>query len=499
MLTKLFSAEQIRHIDAETIRRQGIKSHELMERAGFALFKAMLPYWQPDRRVVVLAGPGNNGGDGLVIARLLHERDYPVAVRIVRFTNKMSPDFALNLSRLEATGVEVRDFDGRLPEADLYVDALFGTGLNRPAAGIATQAIEALNGSDKPVLSIDIPSGLYADRLNGPDDPVVKPARVYTVQFPKISFFYAENAVFVPVFQTVDIGLDAHVMAQTASDVYMISGWRDWMPARAANAAKWDFGHAVLVGGSRGKVGSIRFAAKAALRIGAGWVTAHVPADLVNILQTADPEIMVTAGKTPGFLTDFPVPEGRNAYGIGPGLGTDGQTAAALASFLEKADRPVVIDADGLNILAQNPEMLELLPAGSILTPHAGEWERLAGPWEHTPEKWEQAREFAGKYGIVLVLKGRYTVVTDGREIRINPSGNAALAKAGSGDVLTGMITGLLAQGVAPLDAASAAVYMHGQIADEWVRGQNDFALTPQDLIKGLAFVGKSLLCNVRV
>ena len=499
MLTKLFTAGQIRQIDAETIRRQGLESHQLMERAGFALFKAMLPYWQPEKRVLVLAGPGNNGGDGLVIARLLHERDYPVAVRVVRYTERESPDFALNMARLRELGVESGDFDGTLPAADVYVDALFGTGLNRPATGVSAGAIAALNASGKPVLSVDIPSGLYADRLNTPEDPVVEATWVYTIQFPKISFFYAENLRYVPAYQTVDIGLDVGAMDKMASDTYLISGWRDWMPARPANAAKWDFGHAVLVGGSRGKAGSIRFAAKAALRIGAGWVTAHVPEGLVDILQTADPEIMVASGRESGFLVEFPWPDPRNAYGIGPGLGTDEKTAEAMKSFLAKAEKPVVVDADGLNIMAQHPRMLEMLPAGSILTPHAGEWERLAGSWENTPGKWEKARVFAQKHNIVLVLKGHYTVVTDGRQIRINPTGNAALAKAGSGDVLTGMITGLLAQGVPPVDAASAAVNMHGQVADEWVRSQNVFALTPQDLIKGLAYVGKGLLCNVRV
>jgi len=480
---KIFSAAQIKEIDRLTIEKQGIASWQLMERAVDNLLPRIMDHVSVEEKITIMAGVGNNGGDGLALARKLKERGYEVEVLIVPFSRRKSEDFLLNLQRLEVTGVPYANFKGYVPyDTDVVVDAVFGVGLNRPAKGVAAEAIKAVNEGNFRRFSVDMPSGLYADTLNAPDDPVVKADKVFTFQFPKYSFFFSENEAFVPRFEIIDIGLDEDAIAAMPADKYYLIGI-DPLPPRRRFAAKWDFGHAVIVGGSLGKSGAVCFSAQAAMRTGAGWTTVHVPEELCVVLQTRCPEIMCVPAEGKEKVRKITLNPSKHTFALGPGLGTAEEAARAMEIFLQQIDKPLVVDADGLNILAANPEIMQHLPANSILTPHSREFARLAGTWASSPEKFRKAKDFAALHQVVLVLKGAYTLITDGTEMIFNSTGNPALAKAGTGDVLTGMITGFLAQKLPPLPAAAGAVYLHGLAADRWVEKYAEQSLTPVDLM----------------
>ena len=489
MESKLFTAEQIKEIDRLTIEKQGISSLDLMERAVQNLLPGIINHLKPFQYVTIVAGVGNNGGDGLALARMLYERNFPVKVVVVPFSTKHTPEFAANLERIEDLGIEVSFDPLEAPLQGTLVDAIFGVGLNRPVKGVAARTIERINASGLNVLSIDIPSGLYADRNNEPGDIIVRATEVFTFQFPKISFFFDENIAYVPHWQTVDIGLDEEVIRQMPTQWYFLKSSDKIFYRRPPEADKTYFGHAVLMGGSALKSGAIRFAAQAAYRMGPGWTSAYVPRATATALRIATPEIMLRIDQAEDHLLHFPPPKAHEAYGVGPGMGTAEETCNALADWLARQSKPVVIDADALNCLARHPEALKKLPPQSILTPHRREWERLGGKQATTFERIQAAKKFSARYGVILVLKAHYTAIIDGQNVYFNTTGNPALAKAGTGDVLTGIITGLLAQGHPPLRAAQAGAFIHGLLADRWVKDHADFALTPMDLINQIALL----------
>jgi len=481
---KIFSAPQIKEIDRLTIENQGITSLMLMERAVENLLPYVTDHLSTEHLVDIYAGVGNNGGDGLVLARKLSERGYNVRVWIVPFSSKQSHDFQVNFQRLKDAGVPVREYEGYLAsDADVLIDAIFGVGLNRPAEGIAAEVIRQINDSGLPVYSIDMPSGLYADRPNDPSDPIVKATKVFTFQFPKLSFFFEENFIYVPEFEIVDIGLDRKVIQDMPTPYYYLLSF-DPLPPRNRYTAKWDYGHAVIVGGSKGKAGAVCLAAKAAYRSGAGWTSVYVPENLCDIYQTGCPEIMCIPGKGKDMLEDISLSSERYAFGIGPGMGVNNTVANALTAFLKNLESAAVFDADALRILAENPRLLKDLPGQSVLTPHKFEFQRLVGEWNYSLEKIQKAGDMALQHNLILVLKGPYTMTTDGKEFYFNSSGNAALAKAGSGDILTGIITAFLAQKLPPLEAALRGVYVHGLAADKWVEENSTYTLTPQDMLR---------------
>ena len=480
---KIFLAQQIKEIDRLTIKNQGISSLQLMERAVDNLMPYIKEKISMEEKIHVFSGVGNNGGDGLVLARKLIERGYDVSIYVVPFSSRHSEDFEINYQQLVEAGIRVHTFKSKVHEkADVIVDAIFGVGLNRPAKGIAAKAIEHINRSGARVYAIDMPSGLFADKLNSPADPIVEAQEVFTFQFPKLSFFFSENEKYVPRFEIVDIGLDEDVIAATETPYFYLTDVSP-LPPRRRFSAKWDYGHAVIIGGSEGKAGSVCLAAQAAFRMGAGWTSVYVPAGLCAIYQTGCPEIMCMAGNEGKYLSKIELPSDKYTAGIGPGMGTAPKTIEAFARFITQWKKPVVIDADGLNILALNKKLLSKLPEKSVLTPHIYEFMRLDDGWENSAQLIRKAMQFAAEHHIILVVKRAYTLITNGKELMFNASGNPALAKAGSGDVLTGMLTGLLAQGIAPYEAAAKAVYWHGKAADIWVERYAETSLSPLDLI----------------
>ncbi len=494
MFQKLFKANQIKQIDQQTILRQNISSWELMERAATRLFEHIFPHLNATQEIYIFCGQGNNGGDALVLARLFLAKAIKVKCYEVSLGANEAPDFALNKEKFRQLNGQIEFFNTEIiPEIksnDLIIDGIFGTGLSRPANGMSKKAIEFINNSGARVISIDLPSGLYADKSNHQDDAIVKADVIYTFQFPKISFFYPENALYVPQYKVVDIGLDTDVIDNLPTNYYLLTEHiKDIIKQRPVQAHKNTFGHALLAGGSYGMYGSVILASKAALRIGAGLVTNLIPQNAYSISQTYVPEVMTLADQPSEYLTKIKIPDKINAVGIGMGMGQHPETQKALKKFLKKWDKALLLDADALNILSLHPQWLKYLPNQSIITPHPGEFQRLAGSWNNDTNKLEKLKNLANKFKLIAILKGAYTTISDGKNFYINPIANPALATAGSGDVLSGIITGLLAQNYSPLKAALLGVYLHGVTAESYTKKYNSYSMIASDIIKELKYL----------
>jgi hydroxyethylthiazole kinase-like uncharacterized protein yjeF len=473
---KILTSEQIRTIDAETISREGIPSLELMKRAATAFYYFFTgKYTDRNTSVAIFAGVGNNGGDALVVARLLHKSGYPVKAYMVEFSDRYTEDCAHNVRRVKAEKIAYRKIVGEedipdLATVDVVIDGIFGTGLSREVGGVAAGVIARINESGKPVISIDVPSGLFPDRKT---EFAVKAADTVTFQIPKLALYLPGNACFTGNVQIVPIGLNEEMIAAAETGIFLTEREeiRRMLKPLFKFTHKGAQGHALIVGGSLGKCGSVFLASKAALKTGCGLVTAYLPKCGTAPLQSYFPEAMAVEDKGTEHITSIEYDLKPDAAGIGMGMGLHEETGQALHRFLRKNDVPLVIDADGLNILSRHNDWLSLLPAGTILTPHPKELQRLIGEWCDDYDKIEKTKQFAQKYGVIVVVKGAYSLIIDGKEMYVNSSGTPALATAGSGDVLTGMIASLLAQGYTPIEAARAGVFLHGTTAD--VTGQN--------------------------
>ena len=472
---KIFSATQLKEADQITLEKQGISSLELMERA------ATLVYEEIDRRlqgahipVKIFCGIGNNGGDGLVVGRLLLEQGYDVSFYIVNYSDHRSKDFLANYDRVKNQTTKwpallrsEEDFP-EIKKGDFVVDAIFGVGLNRPLVPWVANLVKHINASEAFVLAIDLPSGLMADQPTEDQEAIIKAGYTITFQSPKMSFFLPETAAFIGELQIMDIGLDREYLIDTPTKAQLIGKEEAKMLYRPRNkfSHKGTYGHALMVGGSYGKMGSICLAATAALKSGAGMVTVFIPSCGYETLQTALPEAMVLTDTNEKMLTEIDHKMDPSVIGFGVGVGTGGKTVQAFADLLRKTEKPMVIDADGLNILSGNKELLKSIPEASILTPHPKELERLIGKWSNDFEKIQKARDLANEYRLILVLKDAYTITLTADDLYINTSGNPGMATAGSGDVLTGILTSLVAQGYNPLTAAVFGVYLHGRSGD---------------------------------
>ena len=469
----ILSPQQTANADKATIKNKGITAVDLMETAATKCFQWLHNKLQgKNNNIHIFCGIGNNGGDGLVMARLLHQHNYKVNCYIVNFSDKQTEEFSVNYKRLIEIGLKPIDINNEndFPEIDcndIVVDAIFGNGLSRNPEGFTKKLIQYLNNKKVFVLAIDIPSGLFADKPVTDSDSVIKSSHILTFQTPKMAFLLPENKDFVNTWEVIDIGLDQNYMESlkpktrftTLSDIAPLYITRN----------KWDhkgtFGHSLIIGGSFGKMGAVTLASKAALKIGSGLVSAYIPKCGYPILQVSVPEVMVEVD-TDDELTYFNFKTNPTVIGIGPGMGTAEKTAQGFENFIKENKLPLVVDADGINLLSKNQLLLNYLPKNTVLTPHPKELERLIGAWKNDYDKLEKVSEFSKKHELILVIKGAYTVVVNGDELYFNSTGNPALATAGSGDVLTGMITGLIAQSYTPLNAAILGVYLHGKTAD---------------------------------
>ncbi len=478
---KILSAKQIQHLDACTIKQEPVSSLALMERAAEALCTAIVSDFGTNNRFIIFCGPGNNGGDGFALARLLKDTGAKVQVfEVKKDSQKLSKDANVNKTRylIHDGKHEVLDEHATLnfsfdPEA-ILVDALFGSGLNRMVEGHFAQVTQLLNKLPNTHIAIDIPSGLFADdNAKNKLEVVCKADITYTLQTPKFSFFHRETAPLVGVIHVLPIGLDSETMETLESNFYQFERTlaQNIYTPRSAFSYKNTFGHALLLAGTKNTMGAAFLSAKACMRAGVGLLTVNLPKGGAAGLNLVLPEAMLVEDKNEQHLTELPNTASFQAIGFGMGLGQSTQIKQLLKRLLKAVQVPLLLDADALNLLANSPSLLKKLPAQTILTPHIGEFKRLLKIDSLGYDYLEKAAAFAKKYGIILVLKDTITTVfsTDGKAYFIN-EGSAALATSGSGDVLSGVITALLANGYKPLDAACLGVYIHakaGKLAGE--------------------------------
>lgn len=493
---KIFSVDKIKEADEYTIQNEPIADIDLMERAAKQLFKWIEHRVDPSHRIFVFAGLGNNGGDGLALSRMLTEAGYEVFVYVVKYSDKSSDSFSINFNRFKTAApehlveIESEKAFPEIGEEDLIVDAIFGSGLTRPVKGIAAAIIRRINASPAVTLAIDIPSGLYADKcsLNAGGE-LIHADYTLSFQLPKFAFLLPENESFVGEWHILDIGLHPEFIQKTqVENFYLLKqDIRPLIKKRGRFSHKGTYGHALLVAGSYGKMGAAILSAKACLRSGVGLLHVHIPKAGYTILQTALPEAMLSIDRYDNYFSEIPDLAPFNAIGIGPGLGMEHQSQMAMKLLIQNYRNPMVIDADGLNILAQNKTWLSFLPPNSILTPHPKEFERLAGKWTNDFDKIEKQKAFAIRFKIIVVLKGAHTTIClPNGHCYFNSTGNPGMATAGSGDVLTGIITGLLAQHYAPEHAALLGVYLHGLAGDLAVRKTGLEALLAMDIVNSI-------------
>lgn len=465
---KILSARQQQRLDQATMDREPISSSDLMERAAKRCTGQILNYIEKDDRVGIVCGSGNNGGDGLVIARLLDEKGFDVSVYYVALSENGSDEFEQNRSRLKQTEVKWLEINSENDQVfkkenpDVFIDAIFGTGLSRPAEGLAKETINWINDNDQPVISVDVPSGLYCDQKNEDNDTVVHATLTFTFHAPKLSFFYPEQGKYVGEFLIIDIGLDAEASHSLSSCYEMITSDEliEMRNIRSRFSHKGTYGHVAIVAGSGKTMGAALLANEGALRVGTGLTTAFVPSTANQAFNVRLPVVMLE--NTGSEYCETILLREALTYGVGPGLGKNVKTKEALHTFLQNAKRPIVLDADALNIIAE-AEWYDLIPQNSILTPHPKEFERLCSTFKNSYERTDLQIAFAKKHKVYVVLKDAYTAIAcpDGT-VYFNPFGSAGMATGGAGDVLTGMITGLLAQGYSPKHSAIFGVGLHG-------------------------------------
>ncbi|TRX71979.1 NAD(P)H-hydrate dehydratase [Carboxylicivirga sp. M1479] len=492
---KIFPVSQISSIDQYTIEHEPIDSIDLMERASQGFYDCFIDLY-PHGDVSILVGPGNNGGDALAVARMLYLSGRNVIAYVMSNEDKLSRDAQINLVRLRESGCSIimpnstKDFMS-VEEKCVIIDGLFGSGLNRPIEGFYKEVIQYVNSIDVPVVSIDLPSGLFGEDNRANDlSAIVMADHTISFQFPKLAFLLAENEHFVGAWQVVDIGLHPAIIHETKSD-YCFSErllLKRLLKSRSTFTHKGDCGHALLLAGSVGKMGAAILSSKACLKSGVGLLTTHVPRMGYNVIQITTPESMVSIDRSEILISEFPDLHNFSAIGIGPGIGTKPNTQSALRDLLESLNgKPIVLDADALNILALDESLWSLLPNNAVLTPHPGEFDRLAGSSLSSYERLRKAKRLAVDLGVTIVLKGAFTAVIDNNgHCYFNPTGNSGMATAGSGDVLTGIILAFLTQGYSAIEAARLAVYLHGSSADIALQESSEEAIVASEIVENL-------------
>jgi len=501
---KILTSKQIKELDAYTIEHEPIKSIDLMERAAMRIVEAIVSRWDQMTPVVVFAGHGNNGGDGLATARLLALKGYDVQVFLFNISGNLSADCAENRQRLidckrVTKFLEVtREFDPpQIAPGTLIVDSLFGAGLSKPLAGGFAALVKYINSLEADVVSIDVPSGLMTeDNSFNVRANIIRATLTLTLQQPKLSFFFAENQTYLGEVQVLDIGISPEGLA-SAKAVYSTIE-RDEISSRLLRrdrfAHKGSMGHALLIAGSYGMAGAAVLAARATLRAGAGKLTVRVPRRNVQIMQVAVPEAVLSVANEETMYSEAVPTDMYHAVAIGPGLGQSEATSVALISQLRRVQCPIVLDADAINILAVRRAWLQQLPKGTILTPHVGEFDRLESASTESYERLSKARDLAERLESYVVLKGHNTAICypDGH-VDFCLTGNPGMATAGSGDVLTGILLGLLARGYDRETALRIGVYLHGMAGDIAAERVGEESLIASDIIDSLPAAFKTI------
>jgi ADP-dependent NAD(P)H-hydrate dehydratase / NAD(P)H-hydrate epimerase len=498
---KLFTCKQIAGIDHQTMQLEPISSIDLMERASFKIADWLIHHIDRNRKVYFFAGPGNNGGDALAVARMLAWSNLNCTVYLANFGREIKGDPAINWQRLEEQNkvilkkIDSEDSIPEIPTDAIVIDGLFGSGLNKPLDGLAKKIVEQINQSGATIISIDIPSGLFGEDNSGNDlSTIIKADNTLTFQFPKLSFLFPENCEFVGYWTVLPIGLHPDVIEQTETKYHFLTKEliSEKIKKRGKFSHKGTYGHALLIAGSYGKMGASVLASHACLRSGVGLLTSHVPQLGNEIIQNSVPEAMTSIDSSETVFSEVPDLSPYSAIGIGPGLDKKQETQQALKILLQAKPNKLVIDADALNILSENQDWYSLLPENTILTPHPKEFERLAGATFNSFERLQKQSQFSEKYKVIIICKGAHSCITlpYGR-VFFNSTGNPGMSTGGSGDVLTGIILGLLAQSYSPEDATLIGVYLHGLAGDLATGEFGEYSLIAGDII---AHLGKAFL-----
>ena len=502
---KIFTGAQIHELDTYTIEHEPIRSIDLMERAATALTRAISEKWTNQTPIVVFAGPGNNGGDSLAVARMLAEKGYRVAVYLFNIHKQLSEDCAINRQRI-IDNKHIKNFNEiienfeppALTAETLVIDGLFGSGLNKPLAGGFASLVKYINQSAAKVVSIDMPSGLMCeDNTCNIRTNIINADLTLTLQQKKLSMLLADNQQFIGDLRVLDIRLSPEYITKTDTQYTLITekDIRPRMLHRSDFANKGTMGNALLIAGSYGMAGAAVLAARACLRSGVGKVTVNVPKRNYDIMQISVPEAVLQIDHEETYFSEPVDNEDFDAIGIGPGIGMNENTAIAMITQLHRARCPIVVDADALNILANHRAWIQQLPKGIILTPHPKEFDRIAGNIsKDCYERLVKAQEMAEHLGIYIILKDHYTALClPDKHVCFNSTGNAGMATAGSGDVLTGIITALLARGYNTKDAAIVGMYLHGLAGDIAAKDTGKESLIASDIIDYLPQAFKRL------
>lgn len=493
-MQNLLTSNQIRDADAHIISTKTISSIELMEAASLA-FVEEFKKEVSDKKIPIsiYCGTGNNGGDGLAVARILETDSYEnITVKIIRFSNKSTPDFNTNLDRLKLTGVAINElYDISLiseEKSDILIDAILGSGLNKPITGELKDLIDQLNSFGKKIISIDVPSGFPAEGIIPSNATFIKASLVISFQRPKINFIFPESGVAIQRFTVIPIGLD-ELHIESLSSYWKLLEERDIcqiLKPRKRFSHKGTYGHALIIAGSKKTMGAALLCVDACLHSGAGLTSACIPESGMTALNISSPEVMalVRANNIPSSTFTK-----HTAVAIGPGLGADAESIEFLQKLFDSYRSPIVLDADALNMLAKKPDFLKQVPPLSILTPHMKEFDRMFGEHSSWWQRVETARKKSAEFNIIILLKNQYSfiVLPDGN-VLINTTGNPAMAVGGMGDVLTGMIVSFLAQGYRPEEAAMISCFLHGKAGDE-LRDEGMNSIPPRKLVERLPYI----------
>ncbi|TXF79161.1 NAD(P)H-hydrate dehydratase [Chryseobacterium sp.] len=500
---KIFSAAQIKRADLYTVENEPVSSLGLMERAAESCVRFLTAKFKENHTFSVFCGNGNNGGDGFAIARLLYQKGSDVNVFVDENNPHFTPDAKWNFDRIkEMFGISVVDFmedeTFDFSANTVIIDALFGTGLNRKLEGKIGELVVQLNKLSFPKISVDIPSGLLADIVPAEDSIIFKTDHTLSFQFWKKAFLHPESGIFCGKIHVLDIGLSPEFINKEPTHNFVIDEGliHQIFKFRDDFSHKGTYGKTAIVAGSLGKMGAAVLATQSAMKSGSGITFTLAPKCGYEILQTTCPEAMYLFGGE-NYISHFEI-DSDSTMGIGPGLGSDPETEHTFLDFLKNFRKPLVLDADALNILSKNQDNIKLIPQHSVITPHPKEFERLFGKTENSFDRLDLALKKSKEFGIFIVLKDHHTqIITPEGEVYYNITGNSGMAKGGSGDVLLGIITSLLAQYYSPLNAAIFGIWLHGKAGDFAAEKHSKEAMLPSDLIHELETVFK--LLNERV
>ncbi len=504
---KIFSTDQIREIERYTIEEEHVSSLELIERVAEAAACEIISRWRPNKRIAIFAGHGNNGADALAIGRMLLEQGYHPEIFLFNIGGnrlnadcKAARDRLLELGEIDYTEVKGNFTLPNISRNYLVIDGLFGSGLKEPLSGGFVALVRYINESGATVVSIDVPSGLFGDWNDGViNRNIIHADLTLSVQFPKLAFFVSDNADMVGEWKVLDIELSADAIRNTATDYYLVekADVKRILKRRKPFSSKSDYGSTMIIAGSYGMMGAAVLAAKGALRSGVGKVSVHSARCGYNILQCSVPEALYEADKHDIVVTNMLMQHQYSSIAIGPGIGVNEQTINALEAFLKTASSPVILDADALNCITLRPSLLDHIPVLSIISPHAGEFDRLFGAQPNAEMRLKKAIEKSRYYNIIIILKGHFTTIVrpDGK-VYFNSSGNPGMATGGSGDVLTGVIASLMAQGYKPEVSALLAVYIHGVAGDIAAEEHGQYGVTAGDIADNLGKAIHSIMLN---